>query len=335
MNLEQHIQELKTEILRLKKERNAVILAHSYQSPYIQDAADFVGSSLQLARKAQNIDCETIVFAGVDFMANTAKVLNPNKTVLIPHDQAICPLARMLTVEDLKEAKKKFPRAPILLYTNTTVECQALADTIYTAGNAIEIVDGMAKESGSDVIIFGPDVNMAYFVGKKLNCKGLVKTGEGVKNIKGLKQGKRLLYVPSHGYCSPHIRILPEAMEATKEKFPNAKILVHSECYPAVQELADFVGSTGDMVKYVKMSKAKEFLIGTEKDFCYKLQTDVPNKKYHPIGKLNGDDIVCPHMKLHSLERIKDSLSFNMYEVNVPKDVAERARQAIEKMLRR
>jgi len=334
MSIEKHIQELRKEILELKEKRNAVILAHSYQSPYVQDTADFVGASLQLAQKAQNLDYDVIVFAGVDFMANTAKILNPDKTVLIPDNRAECPLAKMLRAEDLREAKKKYPKAPVLLYTNTTAECQALADIIYTAGNAIDIVDKMAKESGSDTIIFGPDVNMAYFVGKRLNCKGEVKTRDGIKTIKGLENGNRLLYLPSEGFCNPHIRIFPETIQEMRKKYPNAKVLVHSECYPAVQESADFVGSTGDMVKYVKESEAREFIIGTERDFCYRLKTVIPDRCYYPVGKLNGDDIICPNMKLHSLDRIRDSLKYNIYEVNVSEDIAKNAKIAIETMLK-
>ncbi|KYK26215.1 hypothetical protein AYK26_05395 [Euryarchaeota archaeon SM23-78] len=331
--LEKHIQELRKEIFELKKKRNAVILAHSYQNPYVQDTSDFVGSSLQLAQKAKNLDCDVVVFAGVDFMAATTKILNPEKIVLIPDNRAKCPLARMLTVEDLKEAKKRYPKAPILLYTNTTAECQAQADIIYTAGNAIEIVDKMAKKTGSDVIIYGPDVNMAYFVGKRLKCQVLVKTASGVKKIKGLERDNRLIYVPSQGYCAPHIRILPETIEKMKQKYPNAKVLTHSECYPGVQEISDFVGSTGDMIRFVKHSKAKEFLVGTEKDFCYKLKKEVPGKKYHPIGKIDNTEIICPYMKMHSLEKIKDSLKYNIYEVHVSQSIAKRARKAIERML--
>jgi len=325
-----YIQILKEGILELKEKRNTVILAHSYQRPYIQDIADFVGSSLQLAQKAQDLDCDTIIFAGVDFMVNTAKILNPDKTVLIPDNKAKCPLAMMLFPEEILDAKKKYPKAPVLLYTNTSAECQALADIIYTAGNAIDIVNQMAKESGSDVIIFGPDVNMAYFVGKRLNCRGEVQTSEGIKSVKGLEQGERLLYLPSYGICGPHARILPENIKRMRNQHPLAKVLVHSECYPQVQDSSDFVGSTGEMVKHVRESKAKEFIIGTEKDFCYKLKKEVPNKTYYSFGK----DLVCPNMKLHTLEKIIDSLICNTYEVKVPEETARNARKAIEAMLR-
>ena len=330
MDRKNYIQTLKEEIQKLKEKRNAVILAHSYQRPEIQDIADFVGSSLQLAQKAQSLDCDTIIFAGVDFMANTAKILNPDKTVLIPDNKAECPLAKMLTPEDIIKAKKKYSKAPVLLYTNTSAECQALADIIYTAGNAIDIVNQIAKESGSDVIIFGPDVNMAYFVGKRLNCRGKVKTNRGIKSVKGLEQGERLLYLPSYGVCGPHVRILPENIKRMRNQHPLAKVLVHSECYPQVQELSDFVGSTGDMVRYVKESEAEEFIIGTERDFCYKLKKEVPNKTYYSFD----DNLVCPQMKLHTLDKIMDSLTFNLHEVTVPEETSRNARKAIEAMLR-
>ncbi|WP_297479889.1 quinolinate synthase NadA, partial [Thermococcus sp.] len=208
-------EKLTEEIERLKEERNAIIMAHNYQLPEVQDIADFLGDSLELARKAVNVDADVIVFAGVDFMAETAKILNPEKTVLLPTRRATCAMANMLRPEHIIEAKKKYPDAPVVLYVNSSAETKALADVTVTSANAVKIVEKL----DSDVVIFGPDKNLAYYVAKQT--------------------GKRVIPVPEYGHCYVHKKFTVEDVERARKLYPNAKLMVHPECEPEVQEKAD------------------------------------------------------------------------------------------------
>lgn len=291
------------EIMRLKEEKNAIILAHNYQLPEIQDIADFLGDSLELARKAVNVDADIIVFAGVDFMAETAKILNPTKKVLLPTRRATCAMANMLKVEHILEAKKKYPDAPVVLYVNTTAETKAYADVIVTSANAAKII----AKLDADTIIFGPDNNLAYYVAERT--------------------GKNIIPIPEGGHCYVHKKFTPEDVERVKKLYPNAKLMVHPECIPKVQRRADLIVSTGGMVK--NACQHDEWVVFTEKEMCYRLQQVYPGKRFYPAR----EDTFCIGMKAVTLEHIYESLRDEKYEITVPEEIAERARRAIERML--
>ncbi|AMM54248.1 quinolinate synthase NadA [Pyrococcus kukulkanii] len=298
-----NLKELMEEVERLKKERNAVILAHNYQLPEVQDVADFVGDSLELARKATKVDANVIVFAGVDFMAETAKILNPDKTVLIPTRKATCAMANMLKVRHILEAKKKYPNAPVVLYVNSTAEAKAYADVTVTSANAVEIV----RKLDSDVVIFGPDKNLAHYVAKVT--------------------GKKIIPVPPNGHCYVHQKFTVEDVERAKKLHPNAKLMVHPECIPEVQERADIIVSTGGMIR--RACEHDEWVVFTEREMVYRLKKLYPEKKFYPARI----DAVCIGMKAITLRHVYESLRDMKFEVTVPEDIAEKARRAIERML--
>lgn len=295
--------ELVREIERLKEERNAIIMAHNYQLPEIQDIADFLGDSLELARKAVNVDADVIVFAGVDFMAETAKILNPEKRVLLPTRRATCAMANMLKVEYILKAKEQYPDAPVVLYVNTTAETKAYADVTVTSANAAKIVGKL----DSDVIIFGPDKNLAHYVAKVT--------------------GKKVIPVPEYGHCYVHRQFTLEDVERARKLYPNAKLMVHPECEPEVQERADIIVSTGGMIR--RAPEHDEWVVFTERDMVYRLQKLYPDIKFHPAK----EDAICIGMKAITLNHIYESLRDMKYEVEVPEDIAEKARRAIERML--
>jgi len=297
------MEELVREIERLKEERNAIIMAHNYQLPEIQDIADFLGDSLELARKAVDVDADVIVFAGVDFMAETAKILNPEKTVLLPTSRATCAMANMLKVEHILEAKEKYPDAPVVLYVNTTAETKAYADVTVTSANALKIVEKL----DSDVILFGPDKNLAHYVAKQT--------------------GKKVIPVPENGHCYVHRKFTVEDVERARRLYPNAKLMVHPECEPEVQERADVIVSTGGMIR--RAPEWDEWVVFTEREMVYRLQKLYPDIKFHPAR----DDAMCIGMKAITLNHIYESLRDMKYKVEVPAEVAEKARRAIERML--
>jgi quinolinate synthase len=291
------------EISRLTGERNAIIMAHNYQLPEIQDIADFLGDSLELARKAVNVDADVIVFAGVDFMAETAKILNPEKTVLLPTRRATCAMANMLTVKHILEAKKKYPDAPVVLYVNSSAEAKALADVTVTSANAVNVVSKL----DSDVVIFGPDKNLGSYVARMT--------------------GKKIIPVPTHGHCYVHRKFTLEDVERARKLYPNAKLMVHPECEPEVQEQADVIVSTGGMIK--RAPEWNEWVVFTEREMVYRLQKLYPDIKFHPAR----EDATCIGMKAITLQHVYESLRGMKYEVEVPEGTAERARNAIERML--
>ena len=293
---------IKKEIERLKKEKNAIILAHNYQRPEVQDVADFIGDSLELSMKAKETDADIIVFCGVDFMAETAKILNPDKKVLHPEYRAQCPMAAMLEEEMIKKAKEMYRDAKVVLYVNTTARCKALADSICTSANAVDIV----KKIDSDTVIFGPDVNLAYYVKKRT--------------------GKKIIPVPEHGFCMVHIKFTREDIERAKKKYPKAKLLVHPECVPEVQEEADLIASTGGMVKNACLHE--EWVVFTEKEMCYRLGKLYPEKRFYPAR----EDAVCVNMKKITIEKVLRSLKEEIYEVNIPEKIMKSAKRAIERM---
>lgn len=292
------------EILKLKEEKNAIILAHNYQLPEIQDIADFVGDSLELARKSQRIDADIIVFAGVDFMAETAKILNPQKKVLLPSKRATCVMANMLKIEHILEAKRRYPEALVVLYVNTTAETKAYADVTVTSANAVKIV----QKLDADEIIFGPDNNLAYYVAERTN--------------------KKIIPIPEGGHCYVHKKFTIEDVERAKTLYPKAKLMVHPECNPEVQEKADLIVSTGGMVRNACLYD--EWVVFTEKEMVYRLKKLYPNKRFYPAN----EDAFCIGMKSITLKHIYESLRDEKYEIEVPKEIAERARKAIERMLK-
>lgn len=294
---------IEDEIRMLRNDRRAVILAHNYCRGEVQDVADFTGDSLELARKATEIQADVIVFCGVRFMAETAKILNPEKKVLLPDPTAGCPMAEMITAAQLRELKAQHPGAKAVCYVNSTAEVKAECDICVTSGNAEKV---MATLKGEE-IIFVPDMHLGGYVSKKL--------GENYHCWKG--------------YCPIHNRLeLRDVQSGRIEAGMDAPVLVHPECDKSVREAADYCLSTGGMCRFVKESPAERFVIGTEKGILHRLQKENPEKEFFPIG-----DLVCEDMKKITLEKLRDALEKMQYEVVVPDEIAKRARKAIERML--
>jgi len=298
-------EELQEEISRLRKERNAAILAHNYQRTEIQLIADYIGDSLDLARYSTKLDAELILLAGVNFMAETATLLNPNKTVLIPDPEAQCPMAAQLPASVVREARKKHPDAAVVLYVNTLAEAKAEADVICTSANAPLIVDALDE----DEILFGPDKNLAWFVQRRTD--------------------KTIIPLPEYGCCYVHRMFTPADIALLKEEYPDAEVLVHPECDPEVQQLADHICSTSQMLVRARASPAKQFIIGTEVNMIDRLQRENPGKEFIPALKT----AICQQMKKHTLEKVYLSLRDKKHVVTVPPNIADRARAAIDSML--
>lgn len=290
-------------VQKLKKELNAVVLAHNYQLPEVQDMADFVGDSLELSIKATEADAKYIVFAGVDFMAEQASILNPDKVVLHPDPGAICHMARMLPRSLLLECKTRYPGVPVVLYVNTLAEAKAEADYICTSANAAALVERIP----SDKVLFGPDANLAKFVESQT--------------------GKELVPVPSYGHCYVHLSFTPADILKLKATYPDAEVLAHPECIPNVQSIADFVGSTSKMVKRAKESEAKRFIIATETGLLYRLKTENPDKEFMPAYS----NAICVYMKRITLQKIYESLRKREHVVKVPPEIASRAAEALRR----
>ena len=294
---------IEDEIRMLRNDHRAVILAHNYCRGEVQDIADFTGDSLELARKATEIQVETIVFCGVTFMAETAKILNPEKKVLIPDPTAGCPMAEMITAAQLRELKAQHPGAKAVCYVNSTAEVKAECDICVTSGNAEKV---MATLKGEEVI-FVPDMHLGGYVSKRLGAH----------------------YTCWKGYCPIHDRLeLRHVAEGRQEAGMDAPVLVHPECAKEVREAADHCLSTGGMCRFVKESPAERFVIGTEAGILHRLRKENPEKEFVAIG-----DLVCEDMKKITLENLRDSLLNMRYEVVVPEEIANRARKAIERML--
>ena len=291
------------EIEKLKKEKNAVILAHNYQPPEVQDVADYVGDSFGLSQKAAEVKEDIIVFCGVMFMAETAKIVSPEKTVLIPDPHAGCPLAAMITPETLKKLKDDNPGVPVVSYVNTSAAVKAETDVCCTSSNIIRVVESLDSER----IIFTPDKHLANYLRKKVDKE----------------------FITWDGYCPTHVKILPEHILEQKRKHPNAKILAHPECRMDVLELADEVMSTGGMARYAKSSSENEFIIATEVGLLYTLKKQNPAKKFYPATEL----AVCPNMKKTDIHKVLLSLQNMQYEVEVPEDIRIKAKKAIDRML--
>ena len=296
---------LTDKILKLKKEKKAVILAHNYQRPEIQDIADYVGDSIELSRKAvEEKEAELIVFCAVDFMAESAAILNPTKKVLLPCLGARCPMAQMLTVDQIKRAKNQYPNAPVVLYVNTLASCKAECDVCCTSANAVEVI----KSLDADTILFGPDKNLAEYVSEKT--------------------GKKLIPIPENGFCPTHLLFQPEDVKVLKMQYPDALALVHPECSSEIRKVADFVGSTSKMCRYAKESPVKDFIVGTEEGILHRLRKENPQKNFY----LAYEGAVCPNMKLTTLDRLYAALKEEKNVVRVPESVAKKARASLERM---
>lgn len=288
---------LREEILELKKAKNAVILAHVYQRGEVQDIADFVGDSLDLSRKAVSTDADVIVFCGVQFMAETAAILNPHKMVLLPDQQAGCGLADMATVEKLRELKRKYPAAAVVSYINSSAQVKAESDICCTSANAIERVNSLPHKQ----ILFVPDRNLGAYVAEHTD-----------KEI--------ILW---DGYCYVHENITLAQIESLKAKHPAAEVIVHPECPTAVRHSADFTGSTSQMSRYVFNSQKQEFIVGTEDNFLYRLKKDNPGKKFYPVNTL------CLGMKEITLEKVKYALEHDVYQVSISQEIRKKARNTL------
>jgi len=296
--------ELVRKIKELKKKRNAIILAHNYQLPEVQDIADFRGDSLELSRIAAKTDAEVIVFCGVYFMAETASILSPDKKVIMPDTSAGCPMANMMNAEDLRKLKQKYPQAVAVGYVNTSAEVKAELDYCCTSTNAIAVVNALKDKKE---IIFIPDKYLADYVSKQT--------------------GRKL--ISWHGFCPTHVKILPEDLKREKKFHPKAKVMVHPECLSSVVALADVVLSTSQMGKYAKENPAKEFIVGTEAGLVYRLKQDNPDKEFYPAS----ERAVCPNMKRTTQEKVLWALEELKDEVRVSDDIRKKARLAIERML--
>lgn len=294
---------LEEKILKLKKERNAIILAHNYQLGEVQDIADFVGDSLQLSQNAAATSAEVIVFCGVHFMAETAAILCPDMTVLLPDTHAGCPMANMINAEKLRKRKQELPGATVVCYVNTTAEVKAESDICCTSANALKIVESL----DSDEILFIPDQYLGHYVSTQTD--------------------KKMVFWP--GYCPTHIRILPQHIIRLKQEYPHAKVLVHPECRPEVIALADEVLSTGGMCRYAGRADVNKMIIGTELGIIHRLKKENPDKIFIPVS----EQAICPNMKLITLEKVLWSLEEMTPQVTVPEPIRIKAKAAVDRML--
>ena len=287
----------------LKKRKKAVILAHTYQRPEIYEIADFIGDSYGLSKKATETNASLIIFCGVDFMAESASILNPDKRVLIPTKLANCPMAAMVDVDGLRKLKKKYPKASVVSYVNTTANVKAESDICCTSANAIKVVNSLEE----DEIIFVPDSNLANYVQKHTYKK----------------------IIPWNGWCYVHKKFSPEGLVQAKILHLNAKVLVHPECIPAVVDLADEVFSTTGMIKYVRKSPKKTFIIATEIGVIERLRLEFPKRVFFqaPPGG------TCLQMKKITLNLVLNALKNEQFEVKVPESIRVRAKRALDKML--
>ncbi|MBA7530648.1 Quinolinate synthase A [subsurface metagenome] len=295
--------ELTENILKLKKERNAVILAHNYQLGEVQDIADFVGDSLELSQKAAKTNADVIVFCGVHFMAETAYILSPDKIVLLPDIHAGCPMADMITAEGLRQRKSELPGAIVVCYINSSAEVKAESDVCCTSANAVKVIESLDAED----ILFVPDQYLGHYISTKTD--------------------KKISLWP--GFCPTHIRIQPQYITNLRQEYPQAKVAVHPECRPEVIALADEVLSTGGLCRYANKSEVKEIIVGTEIGIIHRLKKENPGKKFIPAS----EQAICPRMKLITLESVLWSLQEMTPEVKVPEEIRLKAKAAVDKML--
>ncbi len=294
---------LEEQILKLKKERNAVILGHNYQLGEVQDIADLVGDSLELSQKAAKTDADVIVFCGVHFMAETASILCPDRTVLLPDAGAGCPMANMITAEQLRQKKKELPKATVVTYINSTAGVKAESDFCCTSANGVKVVAQIDNEE----ILFVPDQYLGDFIAKRT--------------------GKEMTLWP--GYCPTHVIILPEDIIKRKKEYPKAKVVVHPECRPDVIALADETLSTSGIIRYAGREDVSELIVGTEVEIIHRLKKENPGKKFIPAS----EKAICPNMKLITLDKILHSLETMTPEVKVSEEIRVKAKAAVDRML--
>jgi len=297
-------QRLIDKIQQLKKQRNAVILAHNYQLQDIQDLADITGDSLGLSKQAAQTEADTIVFCGVMFMAETAAILSPDKTVLIPEKTAGCPMADMITAEQLRELKKQHPDSLVVCYVNSTADIKAESDYCCTSSNAVEVVRSLPKDKE---IIFVPDQHLGRHVQQQT--------------------GRELILWP--GYCPSHVVITVEDIRAEKKRYPDALVITHPECSEPVKEASDALLSTGQMLTYVRNSPARRFIVATEVGMTHALKKVRPDAEFIPAGSR----AVCPNMKKITIDKLIASMEDMKYKVTVDKAVADKARRSLKRMI--
>ncbi len=294
---------LKEEIRALKKDKSAIILAHNYQIPEVQDVADLIGDSLELSRAAAKLDEEIIIFCGVDFMAETAAILSPQKTVVIPERGAWCPMAHMISPNQLQDIKDLYPEAAVVCYVNSTAEVKARSDICCTSANGVQVVKSLKEKQ----VIFVPDKNLSAYVSRHTN-----------KQI-----------IPWNGYCYVHDNYTLEDVIIARKLHPGADVVVHPECRPEVIDQADHVYSTSGMARHAKGSESNEFIIGTEIGMLYRLKKDNSEKDFYPLS----ENAICQNMKKTNLEKVLRSMQTLESRVIVPKEIACKARNAIARML--
>jgi quinolinate synthase len=295
--------ELTEKILKLKKKRNAVILVHNYQLGEVQDIADFVGDSLDLSQNAAKTDADVIVFCGVHFMAETASILCPDKTVLLPDEHAGCPMANMITAPQLRARKKEHPQATVVCYVNSSAAVKAESYICCTSANALAVVESL----DTNEILFVPDKYLGHYISTKTS--------------------KKMILWP--GFCPTHARIMPEYIVKLRHEYPEAKVVVHPECRPDVIALADEVLSTSGMIKFARREDVQEVIVGTEMGIIYRLKKENPGKKFIPVS----EQAICPNMKLITLEKVLWSLEEMAPEVKVPEKIRLKAKAAVDRML--
>jgi len=320
-------QALKKEIAELKQERNAIIIAHNYQRPEVQEIADFTGDSLELSRKASTMECDVIIFCGVDFMAESAYILSPQKTVLLPEIGASCPMAAMIRADSprklwkvfpgyrekpelvypvefsLKDIKERHLGVPVVAYVNTTAEIKAEVDVCCTSANVVEVINSLPDKQ----VICVPDRNLSMWA----------------------QQNSKKEIISWDGFCHVHDRITAEDVEAAREAHPEAVFMAHPECRPEVFGLADHVTSTSGMLRYARSSQSREFIVGTETGLMYRLGLENPGKVFHPLRK----DMICPNMKKTTLESVRNALRDMRHVIEVPEDIRQRAKRSLDRML--
>ena len=295
---------LADEISELKKRRQAVIMAHNYQPAEVQDIADYNGDSLDLARLAAEVEGEVIVLCGVDFMAETAAILSPQKTVLLPEGSATCPMANMVAAADLREKKSELPDAAVVCYVNTTADVKAESDICCTSANGVAVVNSLPEKD----IIFVPDENLGHYIGSKLTDKNMILWP---------------------GFCPTHARITVADIQQARQENPGAPVLVHPECRPEVIDAADAALSTGQMRRFAAENEAPTVIIGTELGIIHRLQTDNPGKRFVPASL----QAICANMKLTTLEHVRNALRDMAPVVSVPEAIRVKAEAAVRRML--
>jgi len=295
--------DIASRIKELKKKHNAVLIAHNYQIGEVQDVADFVGDSLELSQKAAQVESDIIVFCGVHFMAETAAILSPEKTVLLPEKDAGCPMADMITASDMREWKKRYPDRNVVCYVNTTAEVKAECDICCTSSNAVEVVESL----DGDEILFAPDKNLAAYVARYTNKK----------------------IIPWDGYCYVHNNIHVKDIEEKRRLYPDAEVWVHPECRPEVIDIADKVFSTGKMVKEAGKTEKNQIILGTEAGMTYRLKKENPDREFYPAKDL----AFCFNMKKIDLNKVLKSFEDLKYKVEVPPEISQKALGSIKEMI--